>query len=187
MSKKQATDEMIKKLYSEYKLDKDTDVFINNHYRIITRMGIDKIRSAAGITIQYEVEREWRDEYTKKTWSNKTKNYVEKTISAGHHFFIKAIGTMGTGYVETYASATPENNDNPFALEMAEKRAMSRVVLKLAGLYELGYYGIDEVQQIDADKDQELYEYLLGGGDPQAAGMTKQEAVDFLKKYNGRN
>ena len=32
---------------------------------------------------------------------------------------------------------------------MAEKRAMSRCVLKLTGFYELGVYGEDEVNEIE--------------------------------------
>ena len=39
---------------------------------------------------------------------------------------------------------TPKNNKNAYPVAMAEKRAMSRIVLKLAGFYENGFFGEDE-------------------------------------------
>jgi hypothetical protein len=45
---------------------------------------------------------------------------------------------------ETLASASAETSQNKYFAEMAEKRGRSRIVLKLAGLYELGIYGEDE-------------------------------------------
>ena len=41
----------------------------------------------------------------------------------------------------------PKNNRNAYPIAMAEKRALSRVVLKMAGFYELGVYGEDEMNQ----------------------------------------
>ena len=41
-------------------------------------------------------------------------------------------------------------------MEMAEKRAMSRAVLKLTGFYELGVFGIDESEEFL--KSQPKYE-----------------------------
>ena len=38
-----------------------------------------------------------------------------------------------------------KNNTNPYPVAMAEKRALSRVVLKLVGMYELGVMGEDEL------------------------------------------
>ena len=38
------------------------------------------------------------------------------------------------------------NTNTWYVLEMAEKRAMSRAVLKLTGFYELGVFGEDEAE-----------------------------------------
>ena len=52
--------------------------------------------------------------------------------------------------IQTFGSALKGNsfkdgNTNTwYVMEMAEKRAMSRAVLKLAGLYSLGVFGEDE-------------------------------------------
>ena len=61
---------------------------------------------------------------------------------------IKASGVMGDGKdfvsVETYGEVSPANNTNKYPIAMAEKRALSRCVLKLSGFYSLGVFGEDE-------------------------------------------
>lgn len=104
------------------------DVFVSNHFTIVTRTGIEKIQAVKGIEVEFVVE------------------------SLDPEFVvIRAIGTMEdelhgiTHRVETFGSATKQNNRNPYAVEMAEKRALSRVVLKLCGLYrEKDVIGEDE-------------------------------------------
>jgi hypothetical protein len=39
------------------------------------------------------------------------------------------------------------NTNSHYVLEMAEKRAMSRLVLKQTGFYELGVFGEDESEE----------------------------------------
>jgi TPR repeat protein len=46
--------------------------------------------------------------------------------------------------VETFGSATSDNCMSKHLVEMAEKRALSRAVLKLTNLYEHGVFGEDE-------------------------------------------
>jgi hypothetical protein len=99
------------------------DVFKHAHYTIITRQGIDKIQAAQSIEIRYELAH----------------------LSEDHsHCLIKAFGKMGDKIIETYGEATPKNNKNAYTVAMAEKRAMSRIVLKLSGFYENGFFGEDE-------------------------------------------
>ena len=49
-------------------------------------------------------------------------------------------------YVESYGEASPKNCRNSYPVAMAEKRALSRVILKSADLYEMGIYGEDEIE-----------------------------------------
>jgi hypothetical protein len=62
----------------------------------------------------------------------------------------KAIADKDGKRIETFGSALKgdtykESNTNSwYVAEMAEKRAMSRAVLKLTGFYELGVFGEDE-------------------------------------------
>ena len=114
--------EKLKQLYKKYELTKD-DVFKHQHYVIITRSGIDKIQGIAGIKIDYEV------------------------IKCETNF---AVIKASTEELSTFGSALKGNtfkdgNTNSwYVMEMAEKRAMSRAVLKLTGFYELGVFGEDE-------------------------------------------
>ena len=107
----------------------------------IKREGIDKISARNGITIGYEV----------------ITLDVEKGVCV-----LKAAGTMKVGDTvrnvmsfgeasngDLNASGKTGNNltggGKKFPVAMAEKRAMSRVVLKLTGFYEQGVFGQDEI------------------------------------------
>jgi len=99
------------------------DVFSHRHYKIITRSGIDKIQAKNNIKISYKLVHNSND--------NK---YV----------IIKANATLGDNSIQTYGESSPSNTTNAYPVAMAEKRAMSRAVLKLTGFYELGHFGEDE-------------------------------------------
>ena len=118
--------EKLKEKYIKYGLSTD-DVFKHQHYIIITRSGIEKIQALEQIKIWYEVVK-------------------CETNFAG----VKATATKDSNTIETFGSALKGNtykdgNTNSwYCLEMAEKRAMSRAVLKLTGFYELGVFSEDE-------------------------------------------
>ena len=109
-------------LYKKYELTKD-DVFKHQHYLIITRSGIDKIQAIEGIKINYEVIR------------CETNFAVVKAITKDLQTFGSAI--KGKDFKDG-------NTNSWYVMEMAEKRAMSRMVLKTCGFYELGVFGEDE-------------------------------------------
>ena len=114
--------EQLKDKYVKYGLTKD-DVFKHQHYTIITRAGIDKIQAAQNITIDFDLV----------------------NLSNDHsHCLIKATATMGDKTIQTFGEAAPKNNKNAYVVSMAEKRAMSRAVLKLAGFYQHGVFSEDE-------------------------------------------
>ena len=113
-------------LYKKYDLSAD-DVFKHQHYVIIKRCGIDKIQAIEKININYFVIK-------------CEPNYV----------VLKAMAEKEGARVETFGSALKGKDYNDgncnswYVAEMAEKRAMSRAVLKLTGFYELGVFGEDE-------------------------------------------
>ena len=113
-------------LYKKYGLTKD-DVFKHQHYVIITRQGIDKIQAVEQMSVTYEVIR------------------CEPNFSV-----FKAKAQKDGKMIETFGSALKGanykdgNTNSWYVAEMAEKRAMSRAVLKLTGFYELGVFGEDE-------------------------------------------
>ena len=113
-------------LYHKYKLSKE-DFFKHQHYTIITRTGVEKIEAQENIKINYE------------------------SIKSEPNFaVIQAFGELNERKMETFGSALKGDNykdgncNSWYVTEMAEKRAFSRIVLKLTGFYALGVFGEDE-------------------------------------------
>ena len=113
-------------LYKKYGLTKD-DVFKHQHYVIITRQGIDKIQAVEQMSVTYEVIKCEPNFAVFKASAEKDGKSIETFGSA----------LKGEGYKDG-------NTNSWYVAEMAEKRAMSRAVLKLTGFYELGVFGEDE-------------------------------------------
>ena len=121
--------EKLREKYNNYGLTPE-DVFKHQHYIIITRSGIEKIQALENIHINYEVIR-----------------------SEPNFASVKATAIKDSNTIQTFGSALKGNtfkdgNTNTwYVLEMAEKRALSRAVLKLTGMYELGVFGEDEAEE----------------------------------------
>ena len=116
----------IKEMYLRYELTKD-DVFKHQHYVILTRSGVEKVMAKESIDITYEVIK------------------CEPTFAV-----MKATAKKGNKTIETFGSALKgasfkdSSTNTWYVAEMAEKRALSRATLKMAGLYEHGVFGEDE-------------------------------------------
>jgi len=120
--------EQMRELFEKYDLHKD-DIFTHNHFVIIKRTGIEKIQAKMGIQLHYEEIVATIDNVVLKA----TATYLRDN---GKH----RIATE----VVTYGEASPKNCKNAYFWATAEKRALSRAVLKCVGLYKLGIYGEDE-------------------------------------------
>ena len=92
-------------------------------YNIITRSGVDKIQAKNDIQITYDL-----------IYNSNDLKFI----------IIKATATMGDQVIETFGECSPQNNQNSYGVAIAEKRAMSRAVLKLAGFYQHQVFGEDE-------------------------------------------
>jgi len=118
--------EKLIELYKHYELT-SSDIFKHQHFTIITRSGIDKIQAKEQIFVDYEV-------------INCEKNFA----------VVKANASKEGAKIQTFGSALKGDNfkdgntNSWYVMEMAEKRAMSRAILKLTGFYELGVFGEDE-------------------------------------------
>jgi len=114
----------LNELYKANGLTAD-DVFKHKFYTIISRSGIDKIQANNNIVIHYDL-----------------------LFNSGDNkcIIMKATATSGDQTIQTFGEASPQNNSNGYPVAMAEKRAMSRAVLKLTGFYELGHFGEDEAE-----------------------------------------
>ncbi len=112
----------LNELYVKNGLTKD-DIFKHKFYTIISRAGIDKIQANNNIVIEYDL----------------LHNSPDNSC-----IIIKANAVCGDKKIQTFGESTPKNTSNAYPVAMAEKRAMSRAVLKLTGFYELGHFGEDE-------------------------------------------
>ena len=112
--------ETLNALYTKYGLTAD-DYFKHKHYTIITRSGIEKIQAKEDIHITYD--------------------FIE---AGGAGVILKAIASKSDKSIETFGSASKDTSQSRYYTEMAEKRAMSRAVLKITGLYKYGVFSEDE-------------------------------------------
>jgi len=112
----------VAELYKKYELE-ESDVFKHKHYLIITRSGIEKIQAKEQLIINYEVVRCEPNYAAVKATCNDL-----QTFGSAFYGDVRSGATTNSGYV----------------LELAEKRAMSRAVLKTTGFYQLGVFSEDE-------------------------------------------
>ena len=126
--------EKLVQLYKNYELT-ESDVYKHKHYVIITRQGIERIQAKENIKINFEIIKAERD-----------------------FGVIKAYASKGDATIETYGSAlkgkgyADGNCNSWYVTEMAEKRALSRAILKITGFYELGVFGEDESEDFKKSK-----------------------------------
>ena len=131
---KETKKEALRRLFLENNLVEE-DVYKDKRgFVIITRSGIDKIVSKQGITVAYE-----------PLLLELKKDNINVVIRA-------AASMQGKNNKPINMMSFGEASDNnlmggakKFPVAMAEKRAMSRVVLKIAGFYEQGVFGQDEI------------------------------------------
>jgi len=131
MASKQDTSRF-KELVEIYGLTKDDFFRAPQGFIIVTRTGVEKIQYDLGARVGFAPVPEFTD--------------VSKGL-----FVVKAFADLDTDngvlHIESFGECSPKNNRNAYPIAMAEKRALSRVVLKMAGFYELGVYGEDEMNQ----------------------------------------
>jgi hypothetical protein len=106
------------------------------------RNGIDKIQAKANIHVEYQPI------------------LTQFSANGDYAVIVKAVGRkfnpegVQIGYIETFGECMPGNNKNEYPVAMAEKRAMSRAVLKLAGLYQEGFFSEDEADDFKKTVDK---------------------------------
>jgi len=120
--------EFLSELVKDNDLNLEEDIFRmplgGKQVAIITRTGIEKIQYNNGIDVKF------------------TTIVVERDFVA-----VKAVATIGDVTMETFGSALYGQGGNcrsNYVMEMAEKRALARVVLKAVGAYKFGVFGEDE-------------------------------------------
>ena len=118
--------DLMNKIYKDNDLEK-SDIYKDKRgFSIITRSGIEKIQAKNEIAVSYEVIKAELDNCIIKATS---------LIREGEEWIPK---------METFGSATKDNCRQPFRIEMAEKRALARVIIKTMNYTET--LGEDEIK-----------------------------------------
>jgi hypothetical protein len=137
----------IKVLCDKYGLD-SSDTFTHKHYTIITRSGIDKIQAKEKIFITYVPVKVTPEFCVVQACASKEESKIETFGSAkyGGKSWNKERNNGKGGWDEF------GNTTTWYVMEVAEKRAMCRAVLKLTGFYELGVLGQDESEDFKKEE-----------------------------------
>ena len=120
--------EFLTELVKDNSLDLEEDIFKlklgGKTIAIITRTGIEKIQNANDISVSFE-----------------------PCVLSKDFVVMKATANKGDVIMETFGSAWHGEGGNcrsNYVTEMAEKRSLARVVLKISGAYKFGVFGEDE-------------------------------------------
>lgn len=116
--------QQMRSLFTKNGLTKD-DIFVHRNFTIIKRAGIEKIQAKNQIRVEFDI----------------VKCDPEFVVMKAHAF---RSDEEGDYCIETFGSATPQNCMSKHLVEMAEKRALSRAILKVTNMYEHGVFGEDE-------------------------------------------
>jgi len=134
--------EYMTKLVKDFDLVVEEDIFKlpigGKTIAIITRSGIEKIQFASNISVGYEV------------------CLLGGGPSGNMAAVIKATAKKGDVFMESFGEAeVGVNCKSPYAVAMAEKRALARVVLKITGAYKFGIFGEDESDDFKRENKDE--------------------------------
>ena len=98
-------------------------------FKVIKRNGIEKIQAHYNVSVTFDLH----------------EDIVQNEGRMMQFIRVKATGKLGNRTIETYGEASSMNCVNKYPIATAEKRALSRAVLKLTGLYKYGFFGQDEI------------------------------------------
>lgn len=116
----------LKELAKENGLTKEDFHKDKRGFVIIKREGIEKIQATQNIKVIHELI------------------YHSDDLKTA---IIKTVGLTDKIRVETFGEVSPANNNNKYPIAMAEKRGLSRAVLKISGFYKEGVYEEDESEE----------------------------------------
>jgi len=145
--------EFFNKLFTDYKLVKQDDAFISKNYAIITRSGIEKIQAKNNIIVDFEIIKAEPEFAVVKAISEQKEKQIQTFGSAkwSDYTVVKKKNRDGKEY-ET-KQLLQGNTNSWYVVELAEKRALARIVLKVMGWYQNGAFGEDEGVHLNQDNE----------------------------------
>jgi len=137
----------LRMLKVEYNLGNDDMFNSKQGFTIVTRRGIEKIQAIEKIKVTYEIKSCSPDFCVFKAFAEKDDQSIETYASAkrGEYKVVEKTKYNGEKYKSN--SLVGGSTDSWYVTEIAEKRALSRAVLKICDLYMHGFFGEDENQE----------------------------------------
>ena len=135
----------LNELFKKYNLTSEDYFRSPQGWTIITRSGIDAIQAGADILVEYQTIKMKPDWVVIKASAKFRSTQTDKDSFA----FTADVESFGEARVGAYPNGNTKSN---YPVAMAEKRAMARVVLKLAGFYQLGAFSEDESDDFKDDR-----------------------------------
>ena len=147
----EAATNFIRDLYTKYGL-KQTHIYKaeKQKYVIINRFGIEIIQAKANIDVDYEVI-QCEPEFACVKATAKKGN---KTVTTFGSALKTEKGMIKNKKGEEYEGIVRGNTETWYIMEIAEKRALSRAVLKIEGLYAQGAFGEDESEEFEPKSEE---------------------------------
>jgi hypothetical protein len=113
---------LLNKIFTQFEMDRNSHVAEENDFTIINRNGIMHLKYKMDLSIEYEL-----------------------VHTNGVNIAVIKASTLHNGMIkQTFGEVSPQNCDFGHPVNVAEKRAMSRLVLECAGLYDSEFLGEDE-------------------------------------------
>ena len=163
----------LRAIYNEYGLTPDDTFTMRRGGRdipMITRPGLDKIQRQLS-------DDGWQVEISLKHCNA---DATAAVVMASAH------KDGGVTMVESFGEANDQNCQNPYRVAMAEKRARGRVILRVAGLYELGVHTEDEFGggfEYDPEPLYQLIETSTYDSDQQTAAKIAAQNLKSQDDY----
>ena len=152
--------ELLNKLYKDYDMTSEDAFKHNQGWVILTRSGIEKIQAKDNIEVTYEVVRMEPDYAVIKAVTDK-------------------VSTFGSAKHGKYGQGTTLSL---YIAEMAEKRALSRAILKHTGMYQFGAFGEDEADDFKDDRKELTSQVINRANNAVTRGeKTAEEVIDALE------
>lgn len=115
--------ESLNKIFKKYGLLTSEHIYKDGEFTIINRQGIMKIKQIEKLDIQFKLV--FTDGETKAV--------------------VRARAVHQNIQYQTFGECSNKNNTFPYPVSIAEKRALSRIVLEICGLYYFKIKGEDEI------------------------------------------
>lgn len=139
--------EVLRRLHKDFSLDASDFFTSKQGFTIIVRSGIEKIQYKLGLKVEFDIISCEKDFCcVKAIGTAKNKIPIETFGSAIYGDFVEIKKKNKAG--KEYSSKELKGSTNSYyVMEIAEKRALARVTLKMADLYQFNVFSEDEAPQ----------------------------------------